>query len=434
MDDRHSREADSKTGIKLNARLLPVLVLIFAALYVISGYRGWLLFFIATGGAWLLAALWVLSLKRGISLDRKIHFAWAAVGDSVPELLEIKNNSRFPAVWIEIVDESDRSIDPIRLVSDVGAQSSRRRHPIHSFKKRGLYTLGPTHLRTSDPFGIYTLSLHDQQSNAILITPPQLSLQNLVIAHGGWAGDRQRQRHATEREISDAGIRDYVPGDSLRRIHWPASAHSGGLIVRQLEAATSDDWQIFVDLEEAVQAGAGQDSTLELSIVLAASLISRGLGEHRRVGLALTGPNLVWLEPRSDAFHRWQLLRALSMAEAGTSSLAALLSMRLPMPRATWIVITPTTDPSWISAIQRRHPHGNVTALLVDPADFGSSLNQSKVTTALAHFGIPHVQIPGALLAEAYSSIGKRGSKTSAHPGKLQRYMEQGRSSWQSMD
>ena len=434
MNNRRSRETDFQAGIKLNAWLLPVLVVIFAALYLFTGYRGWLVFFIGSGGAWLLAALWVYSLKRGLSVNRKIHLAWAAAGDSVPELLELKNKSRFPVVWIEIADESDRLVDPVRLVSDVGSQASRRRHPIHLFKKRGLYTLGPTRLRTGDPFGIYTLTLYDQHSNTILITPPQLPLQNLTIAPSGWAGDRQRQRHAIEREISDSGVRNYVPGDSLKRIHWPASAHNDTLIVRQLESAASDDWQIFVDLEEAAQTGVGQDSTLELSIVLAASLAARGFREYRRVGLALAGPKLVWLEPRSDSLHRWQLLRALSEAETGKSSLTSLVSLKPPTHRATWIIITSTTDPAWVGCIRRQHQQRNVMVLLVDPIDFGGSTDQNKVTAVLTHFGIPYARMPGTLLKEAYLSTSRRVQKTPADLVRQQRYMEQGRSSWQRID
>ncbi len=433
MNNRPSTKINSKANRKLNTWLLPVLVITFAAFYVATGYRGWLVFFIGTGSAWLLAALWVHSLERGLSIQRKIHFAWAAVGESVPELIEIKNNSRFPAIWVEIMDESDRLVDPIRLVSDVESQASRRRHPVHLFKRRGLYTLGPTRLRTGDPFGIYTLTICDQQSNTILITPPQLPLSHLMILNGGWAGDRQRQRHAIEREISDAGVRDYIPGDSLKRIHWSASAHNDSLIVRQLEAATSDDWQIFIDLDKTVQAGTDSDSTLELSIVLAASLITRGLNEHRRVGLTLAGPKLAWLEPRADSLHRWQLLRALSIADAGDSPLSSLLSSRPPTQRAAQIIITPTTDPTWAAAIARRHEQRNTTILLVNPADFDGRPDQAKLTTVLTQHGISYVRMPRTLLQEAYASANQRDHKTSADVRAQQRYLEQGKESWQRM-
>lgn len=434
MNGERPKNANRETEYHFNMPLLPVLVAILAILYILTGYRGWLVFFIGTAGAWLLAVLWVRSLERGLGLERKIHLAWANVGDSVPEQLKVINNSWLPALWVEILDASDTLLEPIRLVSDVAAHTTRTRHPNHLFRRRGLYTLGPTRLRTGDPFGIYTLTLHDQHSSTILVTPPVLPLGQLRIAPGGWAGDQRRRRGVLERDISDAGVRAYVPGDSLRRIHWHASAHYDSLIVRQLEAASSGDWWIFVDLHAPVQAGNGQDSTLELSIVLAASLAVRGLKERRRVGLALAGPKLVWLEPRADLSHLWHILKALSVAETGNRSLADLLAVGRPAQMATLIVITPTPDPAWVAAAGRRRRGGNMMALLVDPTDFGSSVDQDRVAAALTQGGIPYTRMPKSLLEEAYSSFGSGSRKRLGGMEAGKRFLKHGRAGWQDMD
>jgi uncharacterized protein (DUF58 family) len=434
VSDEPSKNPHRETERHLNTWLLPVWVGILVVLYSLTGYRGWLVFFLGTAGAWLLAVLWVRSLERNLSIERKIHLAWASVGDSLPEQLKVINNSWLPAIWVEIIDTSATPATPIRLVSDVAPHATRTRHPSHLCRRRGLYTLGPTRLRTGDPFGIYTLTLYDQHSSTILVTPPLLPLTQLRIAPGGWAGDQRRRRGALERNISDAGIRNYVPGDSLRRIHWHASAHYDTLIVRQLEAATSGDWWIFVDLDAAAQAGTGQDSTLELSIVLAASLAVRGLKERRRVGLALVGPKLVWLEPRADPAHRWRILRALSMAEAGRRSLANLMALGRPAQTATLIAITPTSDPAWVAAAGRRRRGGNMTALLVDPTDFGSPVAQGRVVAALAYSGIPYTRMPRSLLEEAYSSLGRGSRKRPNGIETGKRYLKQERATWQSMD
>jgi uncharacterized protein (DUF58 family) len=424
-----------KSERQLNVRLLPVFVVLLAILYVLTRYRGWLVFLIGTAGVWLLAFLWVYSLEHGLSIERKIHLAWANVGDSVPEQLMVVNKSRFPAVWVEIADEVDTWVAPIRLVSDVGPRITRRRHPSHLFKRRGLYTLGPTRLRTGDPFGIYSLTLHDQHSSTILVTPPQLPLTQLRIAPGGWAGDHQRRRSALVREISDAGVRNYVPGDSLRQIHWHASAHHDTLIVRKLEAATSEDWWIFVDFEATAQAGTGQDSTLELSIVLAASLATRGMKEHRRVGLAMVGPKLTWLEPRSDPAHRWRILRALAMAEAGDRSLADLMALGQgrAVQTATLIAITPTTNPAWVATAGLPGRDSRITALLVNPGEFDHSLDQRLVVNALARGGIPFASIPRSLLEEAYPSLRGGEQKPPVGLQTRKRYLQQGSASWQQM-
>jgi len=435
MKDKHLKGSAHKSEWQLNVRLLPVFVVLLTLLYSLTRYRGWLVFLIGTAGLWLLALLWVYSLERGLSIERKIHLAWANVGDSVPEQLMVVNKSRFPTVWVEITDETNTQVAPIRLVTDVGPRITRRRHPNHLFKRRGVYTLGPTRLRTGDPFGIYSLSLYDHHSSTILVTPPQLPLTQLRIAPGGWAGDHQRRHSALVREISDAGVRNYLPGDSLRQIHWHASAHNDTLIVRQLEAATSEDWWIFVDLDATAQAGTDQDSTLELSIVLAASLVTRGLKEHRRIGLAMVGSKLTWLEPRSDPAHRWRILRALAMAEAGNRSLADLMTLGQgrAAQTATLIVITPTTNPAWVATVGLRNHENRMITLLVNPSDFGSHRGQGKVVNALAQSRIPFVSIPGSLLQEAYPSLHWDDKKSSGGFQTRKRYLQQGKNTWQQM-
>lgn len=417
---------------KLNTRLLPFFVVFLTILYGWTGYRGWLVLLIGIGGAWSLATLWILVLERGLSIERKLHLAWATVGDTLHEQLKVINKGWLPAVWVEIVDVSATLVAPVRLVSDVDYHATRTRRPSHLARQRGLYTLGPTRLRTGDPFGIYTLTIQDQHASTVLVTPPILPLQHLRIMPGGWTGDQQRRPQGIERNISDAGIRDYLPGDSLRRIHWRASAHHDNLMVRQLEAAASGDWWLFVDLDVSVQAGSGQDSTLELSIIVAASLAERGFKERRRVGLVLAGPELVRLEPSSDLAQRWRILRALSVAGAGNRTLADLFQIRRLSRTATRIIITPATNPGWVASLGRRHGN-DTTAVLVDPTGFGRNNGQGRVVSALTHNGVPYTRVSRTLLEEAYPHLNKEGAK---RPGKVEpgkRYLKRGGTTWQNM-
>ena len=434
MSEKRLKDPNQKDNIHLNIWMVPILAGLFAILYGLTDFRGWLILFLGTFGAWMLALLWIRSLLRNLDIQRNIHLAWATVGESVHEQLKVINNSWLPALWVEIVDSSASLEAPVRLVSDVASHSTRTRQPSHLFKRRGLYTLGPTRLRTGDPFGIYTLTIFDQHSSSILITPPILPLSRLRIALGGRAGDERHRGGVIPRNISDAGVRNYIPGDSLRRIHWRATAHVDSLIVRQLEAATSSDWWIIVDLEAATQVGSGLDSTMELSIVLAASLAIRGFKEHRRVGLVLAGPKLVWLEPRADSIQSWRILRALAMAEAGSYPLHDLLKIGRPSQIATLILITPTTEPGWVAWAGRNHRGSNTTALLVDPTDFGDSGDQGQVFTALTHYGIPYARIPRLMLEEAYSPLGRQNQKQNYGIESGKRYLQQERTAWQSLD
>lgn len=433
MVEKTPKRKFKRTELQFNTWLLPFLVAGSGVLYILTTFRGWLIFFFGFTGVWLLALLWVTSLKRNLHLDRKLHLAWATAGTSVQEELKLVNNSWLPAIWIEINDNENTSSTSLRMVSDVGANSSRTRFLSHLYKQRGLYTLGPTTLRTGDPFGIYTLTINEPHTDTILVTPPLLPMNQLRVKPGGWAGDQMQQRGALERQISDAGVREYLPGDSLRRIHWHASAHFDSLIVRQLEASVSGDWWIFVDLQSAVQAGKGQDSTLELLIVLAASMAVRGLNEHRRVGLAMAGPDLAWIEPSINPTHRWRILKALAAAEAGDCSLSDLISLKNPSRTASLIVITPSTNLTWIAALGKRRNDGHL-ALLIDPTEFGGATSQSRVKSALAFHNIQYRSMPAALLYEAYQSLTQSDRKPDRYAVSRKRYLMQERSAWQRME
>ena len=81
VSDRPPKNVNSDVELHLNIWLLPFLVFTFAILYFFTGFRGWLIFFIGTVGVWLLARLWVGSLKRNLHVERKLNIAWATVGD-----------------------------------------------------------------------------------------------------------------------------------------------------------------------------------------------------------------------------------------------------------------------------------------------------------------------------------------------------------------
>jgi uncharacterized protein (DUF58 family) len=431
---RTIKDPVQQVKLHLNLPLVPVLAITCGILYIFTAFRGWLVFFIGTAGAWLIAWVWMRSMQRNLSVERKIHLAWATVGESVPEQIKLTNHSWLPAVWVELTDESATLESPLRLVSDVGHHAYRNRNLNHLFKRRGLYTLGPTHLRCGDPFGIYTISMQDPHTSTILITPPTVPLSQLNIPTGGLMGDEQYHRGYFERNISAAGLRNYVPGDSLRHIHWRASAHFDTLIVKKLESATSRDWWIFVDLNKAEQAGTGEHSTIELAIVLAASLALRGLREYRKVGLVLAGPQFVWLEPSTDAMQRWRILRALTVSQPGSHSLSDLLIQRQVSHAGTLILITSSTSPSWVATADRQRKGGSTMAVLVDPTDFGSRVNQSKVISALSRSRIPYVQIHGSLLEKAYSASNLARHKRITSGKMDKQYIHQGRRLWSGIE
>ncbi len=109
-------------------------------------------------------------------------------------------------------------------------------------------------------------------------------------------------------------LRDAVPGDDPRDIHWPQTARQGRPIVK--ERASELGREIVVVLETARPAGAGPswDAAFEEAVREATGLVLRFLSRGERVGL-LCGS--LFVPPAMGPLHRTTVLTALALAEAG---------------------------------------------------------------------------------------------------------------------
>jgi len=119
-------------------------------------------------------------------------------------------------------------------------------------------------------------------------------------------------------------LREAVPGDDPRDIHWPQTARQGRPIVK--ERASELGREIVVHLETARPAAAGPewDASFEDAVGEAAGLALKFLSRGERVGL-LCGD--LFVPPAMGPLHRSTLLTALALAEAGAG---ASLPLALP--------------------------------------------------------------------------------------------------------
>ncbi|MBN2147779.1 MAG: DUF58 domain-containing protein [Anaerolineales bacterium] len=401
-----------KPRIQLNSPLLPILMAAVLVMQLINPYRGWVILLVGLGGAWLVSSLWVRSLARNLRLKREMRFGWAQVGDQLEERLTLDNNGWAPATWVEIVDDSTLPGHTISQVTGIGGMNTNQWHTQGMCNRRGLFTLGPTGLRTSDPFGIYTLEIDNPATRTLMVMPPIVPLPAIEVAPGGRSGEGRPRVNAPERTVSSSSVRDYLPGDSLRWIHWRTTARRNKPFVRIFDGTPAGDWRILLDLQEGVQAGQGMDSTVEHSIILAASLADRGLHLRRAVGLAANGAELVWMPPDDSPAHRWAILRALALAEPGSTSLGTLLrNMEKDIRSHTSIIIiTPSLSDEWVEALLPLMWRGvTPTVLLLDIASFGGQGDTRPMLGLLTQMGVAHYIITKELLDRPESRPGQAG-------------------------
>jgi uncharacterized protein (DUF58 family) len=410
---------------QLNSRLLPGLVGLLLLLQLVDPYKGWMILLVGLGGGWLFSFLWARSLADGLRLTREMRFGWAQVGDRLEERFTLRNEGWAPGLWVELVDHSSLPDYHASRVTSVGTQTANQWRLKSVCTRRGLFTLGPTSLRTGDPLGVYTVRLHYDDSTALMVTPPVLPLPAIEIAPGERAGEGHRLRQDPhERTVSSSNVRDYQPGDDMRWVHWRLSAHRDDFFVRIFDSAPSSDWWVFLDLDQRAQAGQGWDSTEEHGVMLAASLTDRGLrpakrpgGMGRAVGLVVHGQELVWLPPQAGDGQRLKILRALALVTPGPCSLAELLERARPAlgKRPSLIVITPAVEGGWFESLLPLLRRGVApTVLLLDPVSFGDDSAArapalSRTLALLSDWGVAHYTVTRDLLDRPEARPGRRG-------------------------
>lgn len=406
------REAAKR--LTLNNRLLPALVVVLIGLQLIAPYRVWVILLVGLGGAWLLSFVWAASLMLGLRLTREMRLGWVQVGDWMQERFTLANKSFLPGLWVEIVDHSTLPDYQASRVIGIGFRNSRQWFSDGVCNRRGVFLLGPMEMRTGDPFGLYTVTVSFPATTTLMVMPPVVPLPAIEVAPGGRAGDGRARANTFERTVITSGVREYLPGDSTRLIHWRTTARRDEIYVRLFDSTPSGDWWIFLDMDSRAQAGRGADSTEEHGVILAASLTDIGLRSGRAVGLvtASRGDDLTWLPPRPGDGQRWEILRALALAALGSRALADVLAQARPSFHqiASLVVITPSLDSQWIESLIPLLNRGAVaTVLLLDPVSFGGAGDTLGMRTLLSELDIAHYSITRNLLDRPELRPAQRG-------------------------
>ncbi len=375
-----------KSHLRLNTWLLPLLVIALVIMQLLDPSRVWTIFLVGLGGLWLVAFIWARSLADQLAITREMRYGWVQVGDMLEERFTLGNKGWLPATWVELEDHSSLPGYNASLATGVDGMGTTQWRKKGVCNRRGLYQLGDTSIHTGDPFGIYTVTITDPARALLMVMPPVVPLPALEIIPGGYSGEGRPLPDAPERTVDASSVREYIPGDSMRLVHWKTTARHAEPYVRLFDGTPAGDWWILLDLQAVCQAGSGEDSTEEHGIILSASLADHGLRARRGVGLVLNGRNLDWLPPRAGVGQRWEILRVLALAARGGTSLEEVLEHIRPnlSRNASLLIITPSARTDWLQKLPLLNRRGiRSTVFLLDLHSFDRKLDNSGVAEEL---------------------------------------------------
>jgi uncharacterized protein (DUF58 family) len=407
-----------KPVIKLQRRLPLISLLVLAMAAVLLPSKIWNTLLIGMAGLILASYLWARLLSRGLRGSRYLRFGWVSVGDRLGEEFQIWNSSGLPAIWVEVVDQSDVPGYQVAVVRSVSSFNGDRWHQSAVCQQRGQFRLGPWALHSADPFGIFKVIIPYPESQEIIIHPPIHSQIPVPLPDGQSSGRARARQRSWQATINAATVRQYQPQDPLHWIHWPTSAHRDTLFIRQFDLDAGGDVWLLLDFQAAVQLGQGADGTEEHMVLLAAALLAQGLDQQRAIGLATYGQQPQLITPNRGENQEWKLLRALALAKAdGQADLRVAIRdlSQVARRRSAVIIITPTEDDKWLPDLLQLAQRGitcNVVLLDRDSFQEGAGLavgTSKSLRDAIRQHGIDCYLIRQGQVGQPIEEAARRG-------------------------
>ena len=146
------------------------------------------------------------------------------------------------------------------------------------------------HLRSGDLFALFETEGIGGHDDRVVVYPRIWPLDSLRLPAKEPFGERKAHRRLLADPLRTVGIRDHHPEDSLRHVHWKATAHRGALQVRVFEPAETLNIVILLNVTTFAHNWQGVIPELfERTVSVAASLATWAAGQKYRVGLVANG-------------------------------------------------------------------------------------------------------------------------------------------------
>jgi uncharacterized protein (DUF58 family) len=156
--------------------------------------------------------------------------------------------------------------------------------------ERGYHHYGPATVTTGDAFGFFTRVGVQRTGDHLIVYPRIYSIAELRLPTKHPFGPTVAPNSLYQDPMRTAGVRPWESGDSLRRIHWKASARQQELLSRIYEPSEERVVQIFLNSSTMTRHWHGYIPELqERAISVAGSLAALAADERMPVGLIANG-------------------------------------------------------------------------------------------------------------------------------------------------
>jgi len=251
------------------------------------------------------AKKWSDHALDALRFERRLPENRAFAGEKVSMTLRLINDKLLPLPWVELRDliSEDLPVGEERMTPSGSpgqvylhrtthlAWYERVNWPLElDAPARGYYRLGPSRIDSGDMFGFFPVEREDERTDAIIVYPTTYTMPELGLPAARPFGERKGRERIFEDPTRFAGLRDYRPGDSIRRIDWKASARRQALQSRVFEPSSTLHLLVAVNVNTLAHSWQRYvPETLERVLSVAASVARFGFESGYAIGLVANG-------------------------------------------------------------------------------------------------------------------------------------------------
>lgn len=339
-----------------------------------------------------------------VRIGRRLGTTAVHNGDTVQVTISLHNPGRRAVRNLSIVDTVEDLGVASFEVSGIEAGDTITATYRVVCRPRGIYQVGPARARSSDPIGLAELPAPDGPVDQLVVYPTVETLEGFPAIRGQDPTQAaSRPEHAQRGGEDFYTLREYQRGDDLRRVHWPSSAKTDRLMIRQLETPWQSRALVLLDVRSRVYE---TPDAFETAVSGAASVVTHLVRSGFDADLWAGDPKAMDATRYSAAMERLALVTPTDAIDLETVA----THIRHKGGGGALVIVTGTADRTLISVQQllaREYP----TSVLL-----GVSTTTPQTLAGFHRLGVATVTVaPGDSWAQPWmSSIGEAWDAVSA--------------------